>query len=294
MFNFGSKRRHLPPYAENPFSVIQIDRMPIEDAKPIRLLEPKEEQALFEACDAWQFPIFLTLALTGIRPGELTHLMLPDDLDLAEGWLHVRNKPELGWQVKTRHERSVPLVPELVAVLRKAVGSRVCGPVFRRRRFLFDEADPKLDGLSRKDLAQEIDARVETAQRDSGQPASRTQRMRICKKLWVDLGAIREDRIRSQFMYLAKLIGLPEVTMPKLFRHGFATALQDANVDPLIRNQLMGHVPASGVAQAGGGLAMTAVYTHSRPETVRRQLFVALENHAAMNLARVRLGQKAS
>ena len=35
------------------------------------------------------------------------------------GWMHVRNKPELGWRIKTRRERSVPLVDELVAVLRR-------------------------------------------------------------------------------------------------------------------------------------------------------------------------------
>jgi hypothetical protein len=33
----------------------------------------------------------------------LVHLLLPDDLDLDAGCLHVRNKPELGWQVKTRN-----------------------------------------------------------------------------------------------------------------------------------------------------------------------------------------------
>jgi hypothetical protein len=36
------------------------------------------------------------LTLTGLRPGELTHLLLPDDLDLDTGWLYVRNKPRLG------------------------------------------------------------------------------------------------------------------------------------------------------------------------------------------------------
>ncbi|SFI23293.1 hypothetical protein [Planctomicrobium piriforme] len=41
-----------------------------------------------EACDHRQFPVFLTLMLTGLRPGELTHLLLPDDLDLANRLLH--------------------------------------------------------------------------------------------------------------------------------------------------------------------------------------------------------------
>jgi hypothetical protein len=30
MFNYAVKRRHLPPYAENPFAVLEVDRMPIE------------------------------------------------------------------------------------------------------------------------------------------------------------------------------------------------------------------------------------------------------------------------
>lgn len=41
-------------------------------------------------------------------------------------------------------------------------------------------------------------------------------------------------------MLLKKAIGLPETTAPKTLRHTFATALKDANVDPLIRNELMG------------------------------------------------------
>lgn len=43
-----------------------------------------------EACSDWEFPIFLTLMLTGLRPGELCHLLL-EDLDLKANLLHVRN-----------------------------------------------------------------------------------------------------------------------------------------------------------------------------------------------------------
>jgi hypothetical protein len=64
-------------------------------------------------------------------------------------------------------------------------------------------------------------------------------------------------------------------------RHTFATILQDANVDPLIRNELMGHVPAISPAP-GAGLGMTAVYTHTRPETKRRQLENALAKVLAL------------
>jgi hypothetical protein len=36
--------------------------------------------------------------------------MVVEDVDLAGGWLHVRNKVELGWRVKTGQERTVPLL----------------------------------------------------------------------------------------------------------------------------------------------------------------------------------------
>ena len=135
LFNFAIKRRHLPPYTENPFTAIAIDRMPVEGSRPFVDLTVDQERTLLEACDDWQFPILLTLILTGLRPGELTHLLLLDDLDLRDRWLYVRNKPELGWQVKTWTERSIPLMPELVAVFRVMLGKRDGGPLFLRRRF---------------------------------------------------------------------------------------------------------------------------------------------------------------
>jgi integrase len=35
LFTYAAKRRHLPPYAENPFKLIEVDRIPIADAKPV-------------------------------------------------------------------------------------------------------------------------------------------------------------------------------------------------------------------------------------------------------------------
>jgi hypothetical protein len=64
----------------------------------------------------------------------------------------------------------------------------------------------------------------------------------------------------------------------------FATALQDGRVDPLIRNLLMGHA-AAGARTAGHGLGMTAVYSHSRPTTIRRQLEEAIADRPAVAIA---------
>jgi integrase len=88
---------------------------------------------------------------------------------------------------------------------------------------------------------------------------------------------VKTDRIRTEFMRLTKVIGQSDLTAPKTLRHLFATALQDANVDPLIRNELMGHAPASAIG--GNSLGMTANYTHTRLDTKRRQLEMAFEQN---------------
>ncbi len=97
MFNFAMKRRHLSPYAENPFSVIDLDRIPVENRRPISVFSADEERQFFEQCDDRQFPIFATLAMAGMRPGELCHLLLPEDVDLVHSLLMIQNKPKLGW-----------------------------------------------------------------------------------------------------------------------------------------------------------------------------------------------------
>ena len=282
LFHFAARRRHLSPYAENPFTTLEIGRIPVEQARPITLFSAENEKAFVEACDDWQFPLFLTLVLTGVRPGELCHLLLPEDLDLDAALLRVRNKPRLGWQVKTRQERDIPLVPVLVEVLRVHLRGRTNGVVFRRRMW----ADRKGVGASdRVGLEQTLSRRYADKEGESAQPPTRVERARMARRLWCDLGALREERVRLEFMRVTRAIGLPGCTAPKMLRHQFATALQEGRVDPLVRNELMGHV-AAGDRSAGHGLAMTAVYTHTRPETRRDQLVEAMAKRAAVVFAR--------
>ena len=284
LFSYAQRQRHLPPYAENPFQQIEIGRIPIEDAKPIIVFDQQMEHQFLSACDAWQFPVFLTLMMTGLRPGELVHLLLPEDLDLKNGWLHVRNKPKLGWQVKTRNERTIPIVPALAEVLDQLVGGRKSGPVFQQRRCHNGYQAP-LIGLGQPALEVELAKRLEKEEIQSNQFLTRKNQQAIARRVWRDLGALRTDWIRKEFMQITTAINRPDITAPKTLRHTFATILQDANVDPLIRNELMGHAPASVgnlTSHRNGsspGLGMTAIYTHSRPETKRRQLELALEEH---------------
>jgi integrase len=288
MFNYAKKHRHLKPYHENPFGEISLSRLPVEDAKPIVPFTPEQEAAFLSACDPWQLPIFLTLALTGMRSGEATHLLIPDDVDLEARVLRVRSKASLGWRTKTRNHREIPFGEDLAAVLRRVIGGRSSGPLFMRRRFAEHGEQPLLACMSAAQLGAEI-ARRREERRSQKSEWTRLDDARVAQEVWRDAGVIRECRLRLEYMRVTEKIGLGHMTCPKTLRHLFATCLQDANVDPLIRQELMGHVPAVG---ASSGLGMTAVYTHTRETTRRGQLEAAMAGRLpALTAARVWLGQ---
>lgn len=282
LFTFALKRRHLSPYAENPFAELELNRIPIEVHRPIHLFTTDQERSFLLGCDRWQFPIFLTLMLTGLRSGELCHLLLPGNLDLEHGVLHVRNKPRLMWQVKTRNERTIPLHPVLVDVLRLHLAGRQVGPVFTRRKYDLDHlpAFAQRQELMEVELERSIKSRMADQQE-----LGRLGKRQMAQSLWQSIGAIEEDVIRRQFMRRTSQMGLPSYSSPKMLRHLFATAMQKGRVDPLIRNELMGHV-VSGSRSAGHGLSMTAVYTHTHPETKKQQLFEALAGCPAIAIGK--------
>lgn len=244
MFNFAMRQRNLPPYAENPFKTIEVFRLPVEDSKMVVPFTADQEVQLIQSCDSWQLPVFLTLLLTGMRPGELVHLLLPEDVDLENGWLRIRNKKRLGWQIKTRNERDIPLLPALKEVLQQLIGARTHGPVFRQPRCQIDHR-PILERLSSKALELELAKRLNAAPPERTASVSREYQQTIAKTIWRDIGAIKEDVVRTQFIRLTKKMGIPEITAPKTLRHTFATILQDANVDPLVRKSSMNRTTRS-------------------------------------------------
>jgi integrase len=266
LYGFAAKHRQLPPYSSNPFAELEPERFTVEDCKPIFVCDAATELAFLAAANAFWFPIHFALAKTGCRPGELRHLLI-EDLNLSAGWLHVRNKVELGWRIKTGNERSVPLVPELVSVFRVVIAGRDAGPVFRR-----DASRGEFLGLNRVGLERVLRERQLHSELEAGRALTRREAARIAKSVWRDAGAMRAESLRQSFMRIAASVGLP-ATCPKSFRHSFATLLQDGNVDPLIRQLTLGHRAAG---NAHGALGMTGVYTHTRPETQRAQIEAAL------------------
>lgn len=271
LYAFAAKNRHLPPYTDNPFGGLGGKRRAIEDAKPVFVFDADSELAFLQAADAWSFPVHFTLAKTGIRSGELTHLLI-EDLDLEGGWMHIRNKPDLGWRIKTRRERSIPLAEEVALILRHVIGDRNAGLVFRRQRF--DPRSHPLSSAARKQLARAIARQIAAAEEESDRVLSRSEEAKIARGVMQRAGAVKSDAIRQSFIRIASEVGLEDATCPKSWRHTFATLLQDAAVDPLIRQITLGHAPTGATE---GALGMTSVYTHTRPETQRREIRRALQ-----------------
>lgn len=274
MFAFAQRQRHLPPYAANPFAELRIDRMRVEDAKPIFVFDFKMELQFLDGARDWDFPIHFMLAKTGLRPGELCHLLI-EDLELPTGWLHVRNKPELKWSVKTRNERTIPLHPVLIDLLQIVIGNRTAGVVFRRPHY--QAANELAATADRHGLHQIFLSWLDAAEHQHQAGDERRWQTKLARQLWQAAGALDPDQIRNSFIIVAKRCGLSGATCPKSWRHSFATLLQDANVDPLLRQITMGHRPSGG----NGALGMTSVYTHSRPETHAREIRRALDLNAA-------------
>ena len=114
-------------------------------------------------------------------------------MDLDGGWLHVRNKIELGWRIKTGQERSVPLLPEVVAILRTVIGKRRGGPVFLREKLV--SKSPKLVG-NRAELEAELKTRIAAA-RSNNEALSRTFLQGLARKIWWDAGEVKPDIVRE-------------------------------------------------------------------------------------------------
>jgi len=74
----------------------------------------QEVQAVLVNSPRWLRRILATLVFTGMRIGELQHLLV-NDVDLGGNWIHVESRE--GAETKTRRARKVPIHPTLRQIL---------------------------------------------------------------------------------------------------------------------------------------------------------------------------------
>jgi integrase len=263
-FNWAARRRMLPPFTENPFSLFRLDRLrEAGETTTAKIFSREQERAFFAACDDWQRPIFAVLAAYGLRLGELTHLLI-EDVDLGQGLVTIRSKPWLFWTVKTGRERELPLIDSLRPVFERAIDGRSAGFVFLNRPFV-TRSRPVPDFAS----PQAFRARAERAVADllAQRPdAGDRERKRAAIAFGRAAGQTPEKAIRNEFLRLTTAIGCPEFTRVHDLRHLFSTRAQAAGVNPILVQEILGHTT----------LEMTRRYTHlgldSRREAIERSM----------------------
>jgi integrase len=186
-FNWAARHRMLPPFVQNPFILFQIDKLkdPVANDNGEKIFTLEQEKAFFAACDAWQKPIFTTLASYGLRLGELTHLLI-EDVDFVNGIFNVRSKPWLFWNVKSRRERKLPLLPATKGVFQTAIGSRKAGFVFLNAQFAAGRSQPAFAFSSPQAFRGHIEKVVAeqlAAKPDAGERQQKRTVVRFCRSM---------------------------------------------------------------------------------------------------------------
>jgi integrase len=212
------------------------------------------------ACSEWQFGIFRTLAAYGLRVGELTHLLV-EDVDFESGSVAIRSKPELAWSVKTGRRRQLPLVPSIRDVLKLAIGNRRAGFVFLNEDYATGKSSPAFSFASPHAFRVHLESIVVDPL--SREPiADDREKRRLIAAFCRTMGQIPEKRIRTEFMKLTREIGSPEFTRAHDLRHLFTSRAQEAGMNVLLLQELLGHTT----------LDMTRKYTHLGLDTKREAM----------------------
>lgn len=94
---------------------VNLERIRIPKRALPKFLTSDELRRLFEACRERERRLFMTVLLTGMRKGEVMHLLW-SDINLEMGVIFIQEKPQWGWKPKT-DERIIPISPALREVL---------------------------------------------------------------------------------------------------------------------------------------------------------------------------------
>lgn len=266
-FNWGARRRMLPPYADNPFSKFPIESLSdvdsAEDGTPIFTAE--QQRTFFAACNDWQRGIFLALVTYGMRVGELTHLLI-ENVDLAAGSIQICSKPELNWRVKSKRPRQLPLTREMKTLFEGLIGDRKTGFVFLNEDFVSGRKKPIKEFSTDRSFRERMTKLVEELVVENSE-ATDKERRRVVTAFCRRMGQMPVKRVQLEFCKLTTEIGCPEFTRAHNLRHLFSSRAQEEGLNPLMVQELLGHAT----------LTMTKRYTHLGLDSKREALERLLE-----------------
>ena len=280
LFNYARKRRLLSPYEENPFSSFPIDKLRTREPSQVELLASEQVKEFFQACDAWQFPLFFILSLYGLRVGELSHLLI-SDVNLAKEQFTIQSKPFLLWYVKSNRQRVLPIIPAVRPLFESQIGDRGEGFVFLSRVH-GDGRRTVPPFLNRTELEAYVAEHMSSLKAGNSIEADKKQ-FNFVRRIMHQLGKAREDRVREEFIQVTSKIRRPEVTTVHSLRHLFATLAEENGLNPLTVQTILGH----------SRLEMTRHYTHTGLEAKKAALEDFLQGKCDLdNIVRARYGSE--
>jgi len=109
-FQWAVRRNHL---FVNPAT--DVERLRIAKRVIPKFLTSEQLRRLFTVCNESERQLFMTVLLTGMRKGEVTHLTWPD-INFEMGVIFIQEKPQWHWKPKT-DERLIPISPTLREIL---------------------------------------------------------------------------------------------------------------------------------------------------------------------------------
>lgn len=237
----------LPRGFDNPFKgVNQKPRRRVLDIIDELKVSASMAVDLVGECDEFQLPIFGTLLLYGLRPGELGWLFWNH---INDKWVEVACLPELDYMTKGRRDKRFPTVPCLLKTMGK-VGNCTDEFVFGSRNRSDDSFRATLT-----DLRREFDKRRQIGYED----ASRRRRLRDA--IMRESGQLTYDHVSREFSKLKKVLKWSNRPTLKDLRHLFCSSLENAGVPEYYRRYLMGQSP---------GNAPIVAYTHLTGDNLRR------------------------
>lgn len=92
-----------------------VDKFKVPKRALPKFMTSEDLKRFFTACNGAQRRLYTSILLTGLRKGEVEHLMWRD-ISLQLGVIFVQEKPDIGWKPKT-DERVVPISPMLQEIL---------------------------------------------------------------------------------------------------------------------------------------------------------------------------------
>jgi hypothetical protein len=228
----------LPATFANPFTQDIVGRKAKKDPlRPIPI--PVERRiALVERMDAWQLCQFAIPLVLPLRPEDYAGLLI-SEVDFQGCLLRFGTRLAGRDFNKGRQSFSTPFPVELIPILQACAGSRIDGPLLRRRAVWEGRVRPKLEIQSHEDTQVQFDRALASAPEGEIQAAQDSKR--TFRRLLQAFGGVSVEGLSKEFKPLLRQIGAPNTVRFYDLRGSCNSEMERSHVSYLVQRYVTGH-----------------------------------------------------